>query len=215
MLVLDALSRDRTAEFARAAGAEVIERAWTDFLEARRFALSNVRTPWVLMLDADEALDDVLREAIVLASEEMDGYIVRRTTYYCGKPLRMWRGEPLVRLFRTERAELMSCAAAGETAPLHERWSTRGATGELPGRLLHFSYPDVASYRAKFERYTDLEGSAMRFSLLRTAGEWLAIWPRWLYLLLVKRELLDGRRGVVAAYWSARYRYVAARKARR
>ncbi len=215
MLVLDALSRDRTLQFAHAAGASVIERAWTDFLDARRFALSNVQTPWTLMLDADEALDDALREAIVHASGDVDGYVVRRTSYYCGKALRMWRGEPLLRLFRTDRVELESCAAAGEAAPLHERWRCRGATAELPGTLLHFSYPDAASYRAKFERYTDLEGSALRFSPVRVVGEWLAMWPRWLYLLLVKGELLDGLRGIVAGYWSARYRYVAARKARR
>src|SRR5215469_15972869 len=85
VMVLDALSRDHTVQFARGAGADVVQREWTDFVDARQFALSQVKTPWALMLDADEALDDVLREAIVHAGDDVDGYRVRRTTYFCGK----------------------------------------------------------------------------------------------------------------------------------
>lgn len=211
VFVLDACSRDRTAEFARAASAEVVERPWTDFVDARTFALSRVSTPWALMLDADEELEDDLRDAIVAAKGDVDGYRVRRSTYYCGKPLRMWRNEALLRLFRVGRARLESGSGA---AAIHERWVCDGPVADLPGTLLHYSYPDAASYRAKFARYTDIEGASLRFSLLRVAWEWLLLWPRFAWLLIRRGELLDGWRGIVAAYWSARYRYVAARKAR-
>jgi hypothetical protein len=212
--VLDARSGDRTVEFARAAGARVVERDWTSFPEARTYALSLVRTPWTFMLDADEALDDALRDAVLAASGEFDGYVVRRTTFYCGKALRMWRGEPLVRLFRTERARLESRGAAVADAPLHERWLVDGATAELSGTLLHYSYPDAASYRAKYERYTALEAAMQRFSLGRVMREWFASWAHFLWLLLRRGALLDGPRGIAAAFHSARYRYVAAKKAR-
>ncbi len=96
-----------------AAGARIVEREWTDFVDARRFALSQVETPWALMIDADEALDDVLRDAILRAPEDVDGYRVSRTTYFCGKPMRIWRNEPLLRLFRTDRAKLEAHPAAG------------------------------------------------------------------------------------------------------
>lgn len=212
---MDARSDDRTVEFARAAGAEVIERGWTDFVDARRYALSKVKTGWTLMIDADEALDDALREAIVQAPEGDGGFIVRRTTYFCGKPMRIWRGEPLVRLFRTEQGRIDPASAAGGAAPLHERWHLEGATGELRGTLLHFSYPDRATYHAKFERYTDLEAAYLPRSRLLVAREWLAIWPRFLRLLLIKGALFDGSRGIAAAYGTARYRYVSAKKALR
>ena len=65
VFVLDAGSRDHTVQFARGAGARVVQREWTDFVDARRFALSQVETPWTLMIDADEALDDVLCDAIL------------------------------------------------------------------------------------------------------------------------------------------------------
>jgi hypothetical protein len=102
VLVLDAGSRDHTVQFARSAGADVVEREWTDFVDARRFALSCVKTPWALMLDADEALDDVLRESILGAAQDVDCYRIKRTTYFCGKPMRLWRDEPLVRCFASK-----------------------------------------------------------------------------------------------------------------
>lgn len=215
VLVVDARSDDRTVEFARAAGADVVERDWTDFVDARRFALSRVKTPWTLMIDADEALDDELRDAIVRAPESAEGYVVNRNTYFCGKALRMWRREPLLRLFRTEGAQVTARSAAGGGASLHERWQCAGRCAELPGTLLHFSYPDHASYHAKFERYTDLEAASMPRSFSRMAWEWLAVWPRLLALLIGRGALLDGPRGIAAAYGSARYRYVSARKALR
>ncbi|MGA8385095.1 MAG: glycosyltransferase, partial [Candidatus Cybelea sp.] len=164
VFVLDAYSRDHTVQFARGAGAVVVQREWTDFVDARRFALASVRTPWALMLDADEALDDVLCDAIADAPDDVDGYNVRRTTYFCGHPLRMWRNEPLLRLFRTDRVTLQANPAASADALLHEAWSSAGSVGELRGTLLHFSYPDVASYRAKYDRYTSLEARRLHGS---------------------------------------------------
>ena len=167
VLVLDAESDDRTVEYAAAANAEVIVRPWSDFVDARTHALAAVRTPWTLVLDADEALDDILREAIARAPENVDGYIVRRTTYFCGKPLRMWRNEPLLRLVRTGRVRVVARPAAGGSAALHEHLVCDGPVGELDGTLLHYSYPTIESYRSKFARYTSIEAAGMPASFVR------------------------------------------------
>ncbi len=215
MFVLDARSRDHTIQFARGAGAEVVQREWTDFVDARRFALSCVRTPWVLMIDADEALDDVLRESIVGCSDEADAYVVSRTTYFCGRPMRLWRNEPLLRLFRPERAVLEARPAAGGTAAVHERWTSQGKIARLPGTLLHFSYPDYASYRVKYDSYTSTEARGIRGSLFGLAAAWLEGASRFWWLLFGKGAVLDGPRGIYVAYKSAMYSAVVARKALR
>lgn len=213
MFVLDAYSRDHTVQFARGAGAVVVQREWTDFVDARRFALASVRTPWALMLDADEALDDVLCDAICEASDDVDGYNVRRTTYFCGHPMRMWRDEPLLRLFRTDRVTLKANPAASADALLHEAWACEGSVRELRGTLLHFSYPDVASYRAKYDRYTSLEAQRLRGSFLGFIGACATSVLRLAWLLLRKGALLDGPRGWYVAYESAIYPAVAMGKA--
>lgn len=213
VLVLDAGSRDRTVAFARGAGARVVQRDWTNFVDARRFALSQVETSWALMLDADEALDDVLRDAILAASPDCDAYRVSRTTYFCGKPMRIWRNERLIRLFRTTGATLEAHPAAAADALVHEAWTCRGEVRDLPGGLLHYSYPDVASYRAKYELYTTLEAERMKASPVAWLFACAMSLVRVIWLLLVRGAVLDGPRGWYVAYRSAMYPAVAARKA--
>jgi (heptosyl)LPS beta-1,4-glucosyltransferase len=215
VLVLDACSRDHTVLFARGAGAEVVQREWTDFVEARRFALSCVRTPWVLMIDADEALDDVLREAVLACSEDADGYVVARTTYFCGRPMRLWRNEPLLRLFQVGRATLEANPAAGGSAAVHERWTSDGRIGRLSGTLLHFSYPDYASYRVKYEWYTSTEARGVPKSIAGLARAWLGGVLKFAWLLCAKGAALDGPGGIYVAYKSAMYSAVVAWKALR
>jgi glycosyltransferase involved in cell wall biosynthesis len=213
VLVLDSGSRDRTVAFARSAGARVVQRGWTDFLDARRFALTEVETEWTLMLDADEALDDVLRDAVLAAPAAGDAYRVKRTTYFCGKPMRIWRNERLVRLFRTDRTTLEAHPAAAADAPIHESWSSTGEVRELPGTLLHYSYPDLAAYRAKYDRYTSLEANLMKRSVATWIGASAMGVARFGWLLAARGALLDGPRGWYVAYRSAMYPAVAARKA--
>ncbi|MBV8602682.1 MAG: glycosyltransferase family 2 protein [Candidatus Eremiobacteraeota bacterium] len=217
ILVLDARSSDRTREIARGAGATVVERDWTDFVEARRFALSLVRTPWTFMLDADERFDERMRAALqeLEPPARVDGYCVRRVTLFCGAQLRAlgWDEERLLRLFRTARATVRAHPAAGGTAAVHERWSVAGEVEDLEGTLVHDSYPDRASYRRKFARYTSLEAQGLRTNPLRLALVALEAPARLVWMLLARGGLRAGWRGTYLSFWSALYPLVAHAKA--
>lgn len=57
MVVVDTGSRDRTGEIAAAFGARLFTIPWEgDFARARNAALAEARFPWILILDADEAI---------------------------------------------------------------------------------------------------------------------------------------------------------------
>lgn len=213
--VLDHESSDATVAIAQARGARVAVRPFEGFVSARRLALAHVRTPWTLMIDADERPDGVLREAIVAASPDADGYVVSRTTYYCGKPLRMWSGERLLRLFRTDRARLEAAPAAGGAAQLHERWICRGRVLTLEGTLEHYSYPDAASYRAKYEAYTSVEARGVRASAAAAALQTLLVPLRFAHALLRRGAALDGPDGWRIAWYSSLYPAVVQWKALR
>jgi glycosyl transferase family 2 len=220
VFVLDAASQDDTAAVARAHGADVETRPWTGFVNARRYALGRVATPWALMLDADELLDDTLRDAIPAASpstgsgQAVAGYRLRRVTMLCGRPVRAagWSNERLLRLFRSDRARV----AANELgADLHERWIVDGPIADLPGAIVHDSYPTLASYRAKFDRYTTVEAAALvpsRRAYLRALA---TMAPRFLWSMLRYGGWRDGWRGFFVAWESARYRVVVRAKALR
>ncbi len=215
ILVLDARSADNTVAYARAAGARVIERDWTDFVDARRYGLGQIATPWTLMLDADEELDDRLRDAIVAAGGDADGYLVRRSTYFHGKPMRMWSGERILRLVRTAAARVEAQAAAGGNALLHERLVCDGVVRELDGTLLHYSFPDARTYREKYARYTAIEALAQPPSVLRTVSQAAMVLPRFGNGLLRRGALRDGPRGWYVAWHSALYNAVVAWKSLR
>jgi glycosyltransferase involved in cell wall biosynthesis len=213
LLVIDHESTDTTAQIARERGARVIVRPFEGFVKARRFALTQVHTRWTLMIDADEALDTVLRDAIVRAPDDFDGYSLSRTTFYCGRPLRMWRGEVLLRLFKTERVQLQSAPAAGGQAQLHERWVSDGPTAILDGTLLHYSYPSPGAYRAKYETYTGIEAAGITPSRAKYAAEMARTPLRFFWYAIVRGAALDGASGLRVAWSSACYPAVVQRKA--
>jgi len=185
---------------------------------ARREALALVSTPWTLMLDADEALDGALRDAVAATDETgVDAFRLKRTTFLCGRPVRGagWGDERLVRLFRTGAARLVARPAAGGDADVHERWVVDGEVRDLGGTLLHDSYPTLRRYREKFARYTALEAAGLRPSALRLARNAAVAALRFPWLLLGRGAWRDGWRGVYVAFFSALYPVAVAAKAMR
>jgi len=214
-LVIDHESTDDTADRARALGASVIVRRFEGFVAERKFGLSLVQTPWTLMIDADEALDETLRASFAACAGELDGYVLSRTTFFCGRPMRLWRNEPLLRLFRIGKAHLEARPAVRGGAQLHERWVSLGSCGSLEGTLLHDSYPDLPAYRRKFETYTSFEASGLEPSAAAAALAVFTFPIRLFWLLLVRRAALDGWRGAYVAWYSALYPLIVRLKALR
>jgi hypothetical protein len=110
-----------------------------------------------------------------------------------------------VRLFRTARASLVARPAAGGESDLHERWVVSGDTARLAGSLAHFSYPDLATYREKFARYTTIEARGARVSLVSLARTIAIAFLRVPWYLVAKSGWRDGWRGAFVAIASACY----------
>ena len=206
MFVLDAGSTDATVAIARAFGATVEVRPWRGYIDARRYALSRVSTRYAFMLDADELLSDALRDALAAGLGAFDGYRVRRVTMLAGRAVRAagWSAERLVRCFRIDRARVVADSVGG-AADLHERWVVDGPVADLPGMIVHDSYPTVASYHAKFSRYTAIEAAAIGPSPLALAAAAEQLPARLAWLWLRYGGWRDGWRGAFVAWYSARY----------
>ena len=64
IVVLDSNSSDRTVEIAEKLGARVIENPWPGYAAQKNFAAAQASHDWILSLDADEALSEMLEAEI-------------------------------------------------------------------------------------------------------------------------------------------------------
>lgn len=140
ILVIDNGSTDNTNKIAEKNNAKVYEFKSDDFSQIRNFGLSKASYEWVLYLDADERVDEVLEKSIKNAISENSQYSafkLLRKNYYFGK--NEWPYvEKIERLFKKEKLQKWR----GE---LHESPEIEGEIGELKGYILHFTHRDLES----------------------------------------------------------------------
>ncbi|WP_315818708.1 glycosyltransferase family 2 protein [Paraflavitalea speifideaquila] len=109
VIVVDSLSTDGTKRICNEFGVRFIEQAFLGYIEQKNFALDQASHDLVLSLDADEAIDEVLKGAILRVKQEgvaADGYIMSRCSNYCGKWIRhgTWYPDRKLRLFNRQKA---------------------------------------------------------------------------------------------------------------
>ena len=121
-------STDDTAAIAKQFGARVYTHPFEGFTAQKNFALSQVKTPWALSLDADEVLTPELAQEIRQAVQNTayDGFELTRVNCFLGQ--RMLHGglkkEHILRLVRTEKARY-------EGGLVHEKLCVQGPTARL------------------------------------------------------------------------------------
>jgi len=140
-LVVDSFSTDATARIACEQAERVVQRDFTTHAEQKNWALAQLDTPWILIVDADErvpaALASELRELAEHA--EHDGYWIRRRTWFFGRAIRGagWQRDRVLRFLRREAGEYPPRAVHEEI----ELYDGRPA-GACRHRLEHHSYRD-------------------------------------------------------------------------
>ncbi|MQC24574.1 MAG: glycosyltransferase family 2 protein, partial [Chloroflexi bacterium] len=87
VLVFDSFSTDRTIEIAGAAGARVVQHAFTDYAAQRNAALDAVQSDWVFFVDADERVPAPLAQAVrsAIAQPAVAAWWVPRHNYILGR----------------------------------------------------------------------------------------------------------------------------------
>ena len=204
ILVVDSLSRDRTVELARQAGARVLEQEFLGHVRQKQLAVEQAAHDWVFCIDADERVSVELRAEIerVLRAPDAAGYEVNRHTFYLGRYIDHggWWPEWRLRLFDRRRGSWSG------TDP-HDHVRVEGNVVRLSGELTHFNYRDLAQHVLKINSYSAIIAERRveqgeRFSLFR-----LVTRPplRFLRMYLLKGGFRDGLRGFLVAWMGAFY----------
>jgi glycosyltransferase involved in cell wall biosynthesis len=196
IVVLDSFSTDRTAEICREKGARFFQHNFDGHIEQKNRALGYARYDRVLALDADEALDETLRQSILGVKNNWtsEAYSMNRLTNYCGQWIRHsgWYPDRKVRLFDRRTARW------GGVNPHDKVIVPAGDTvQQLCGDLLHFSYYTVEEHRARARRYAEIGAQAMFKNGQRGAWFRMLFSPvvKFIRNYFLKRGFLDGRAG--------------------
>jgi (heptosyl)LPS beta-1,4-glucosyltransferase len=179
-----------------AAGARVEQQPWLGFAAQKNAAIARARQPWVLLLDADEWLDDQapsrLRALFDSGQvERADVWRLWRRTHFLGATLDHggWGREEVERLFRADLRY--------RDAEVHEQLALAGRrVARVPARIEHDTARSEAEYAAKLHRYAQL-WARQKHAEGRRAG---ALAPSlhaaayWLKAFVLRGGFLDGAR---------------------
>jgi glycosyltransferase involved in cell wall biosynthesis len=178
VIVLDSHSQDQTAAIAVAAGAEVVQFDYQGgYPKKRQWALDtlDLRTEWVLLLDADEVVPAELwleiREAIAAAA--CNGFLITKGFHFLGKRFRFggfsFAAVLLIRRghARFERLLDKEPPGHGMDMEVHERLIVDGPLGRLKTPLVHEDFKDLQAYLDRHNRYSTWE-AAVRYAYLTT-----------------------------------------------
>lgn len=196
IVVVDSGSNDETIEIARQFGARIVTAEWQGFGPQKQYAVEQATYNWVLCIDADERVTDMLCDSIqaALMSPAYDAYRFARCNRFMGRYLRHGEGYPdwSLRLFRRDSARWSNDA-------VHEKVIVKGTVGTLKGDLLHASAETLDTYLAKQNRYTSLAArdaiaGGRRATILRLL---LSPFVRFIKFYLLRLGCLDGLPGLV------------------
>ena len=209
ILLLDSGSTDRTCEIAADLGARVLQQDFLGHRQQKQRAVDLSKHDWICALDCDEVISPQLRAELLSHLEEgipsdVLGYSMPRRNVYLGKAMRhglFWPDRKL-RVFDRRRARW------GGSDP-HDRVEVQceGRVIALEHEIVHDSYRSFAEHRATVERFAEIAAQELAREGLRAGfvTPYLRAAAAFGKGALLKAGVLDGWRGLVAAWMSASY----------
>lgn len=160
IVVVDSFSSDRTKEICAQFNVRFIENPFAGHIEQKNFAMEQASFDYVLSLDADEALSDKLKEAIVSVKKNWtaSAYRFNRFTNYCGQWIKHsgWYPDTKTRLWDRRIGRW------GGTNPHDSIELNAGVkTVHLSGDLLHYSYYTMEEHVVRSAKYAKISAKAM------------------------------------------------------
>ncbi len=200
VVVIDAGSTDRTTELAKAHGAKVAFRAWTDDFSAQRnFALGETEADWVLYLDADERMNDELVEDVkrVVATGALDAqYVMERRAVAFGKKFSHGDLGPdhVTRMFPREKVQWVN--------QVHEHPECDLPVKTLRGHLEHYTYKNWHAWEGKLCQYTTIwaEDAYRRGKRISVSGIFFHSLGGFFKTYFLQAGFLDGWMGLYTCF---------------
>jgi len=160
VFILDSFSSDKTLEIASKYNCEILRNPFENYSKQRNFALDNfpIQTEWVIFLDADEWLPEVLKKEIslVISSQPKEnGFYIKFKFIWMGKWIRRgiyptW----ILRLFRNRSARY-------EDRAVNAHLIVDGVCGNLQNDFIHEDRKGISNWIVKHNKYATLEANEL------------------------------------------------------
>ena len=199
IVVIDSGSTDDTRAVAERDGAIFEFHKWAGHIAQKNIALRRCSQPWVLSMDADEAVSPelavALRELFARGEPHAAGYFISRRSFYLGEWIwHSWYPEWRLRFVRRTGAQW------GGLDP-HDKMEVTGETRRISGDLLHYSYTSLQEHFQTELKYARI--MAESYARAGRQGRWhhlvVSPWLAMVKVLVVKSGWRDGWRGWVIA----------------
>lgn len=209
VIIVDSGSTDDTISICKGFGAIIIETAWDGYGANKNKGIDAATNNWILNIDADEALDETLRQSIQETNlrDENTVYEFNFKNFFCGKWIRFgeWAGDKHVRLFNRKKIRWNSAA-------VHESLTTDSDTVavQLKGNILHYTTNDLDEYISKTIMYAKLNAEKY-FAKGKKAGFFkLRMAPAFSFLqhYILRLGFLDGWEGYLIARTTGWYTFL-------
>lgn len=202
IVVVDSFSTDRTVEVAQQCGARVFQEKWKGFGPQKAFATEQAKNPWVISLDADEALSPELAAEIVEKFANLDpesGYLFPRKSFHLGRWIGHggWYPDYQLRLFNKEKSHWNSAA-------LHEKVEVK-ARVPMKAPVLHWVFENLSHQVITNDRYStlgalQLHEAGKKFSYFKLLTKPVS---KFIETYFFKRGFMDGMPGFIISVGAA------------
>jgi len=198
ILLVDSFSSDTTLAAARSnPRVRIVQREYFGSASQKNWAMDQVTTPWLLIVDADERIPEALAREILSVLErgpDAKHYYIRRENVFLDRTIRHsgWSTDKVVRLLERGAARYANRRVHVDLAP-------EGRAPTLLSPMIHYTCRSLDQYLEKIHRYA-IWGAADAYRQGRRAGLLeLAFRPFWRFvrMFVIQAGFLDGRHGLV------------------
>ena len=209
IVVYDNGSTDDTEEIVKQNGAAYFKGSWEGYGKTKNKANSLAKYNWILSLDADEAIDDELKKALLQlpCNNEKAVYDLQFKTFIGEKRIKYgeWRGDHHIRLFNRNDVQW-------DYAEVHEQFIIPVGTAvkKLKGYVLHRTSGSFQQFEKKMVNYAALNAEKYFKEGKKPwwGKQWLSTAFSFLQNYIFRLGFLDGKPGFDCARISARYTFL-------
>lgn len=198
VIVIDSYSTDQTVTIAQNNNhVQLLQREFDDFSSQKNYAISKASHDWILILDADEVIDEALQKELLETFHQNKKYVafaVERIFYFEETSLKYsgTQNDKVIRLFNRK-----FCTYDGKM--VHEKIKYNGEVKVLQHKIHHYSYRNYHQFLTKINYYASLKAKALlkedvKVNLYHT---WIKPGVRFVIHYILKLGFLDGYKGFV------------------